>query len=102
MFLCILLFLLGGCLGAGIVIKLLDKHIDDLIEAYDNLVRIQQDIMHLDDKIIECKDKIIRDTYLYLVNLRDHGTDNLDDIIGGLGEILDDHAEDDTDADKTD
>ena len=96
-FLGILLFLLGGCAGAAIVLKVLEKSMDDLMEAYDDLVRTQQNIMHLDNKIIAGKDKIIHDTYVYLVRLRDQDEGNLDDIIGELGEILDDSAEEDAD-----
>lgn len=32
--------------------------------------------------------------YIDLVYLRDNGTENLDEIIGYLGEFLDDHKED--------
>lgn len=89
----IMTFLLGGAIGGLIVLKYLEKSMDNLIDSYNALVKTYENIVCLDDKLIACRDKIIQDTYSYLVNLRDHGTESLDGVIGELGEILDNHKE---------
>lgn len=92
--------LLCGAIGGLITLKCLEKDMDELIASYNGLVECYHKIMVLDDEIIaeerhraDIKRRIILKTYSDLVNLRDTGTENLDELIGYLGEILDDHKE---------
>ena len=99
-----LLFLLGACVGTLISTRYLEKSMDELVDSYRKIFDIHNNIAEIDHRIITCKDKIIRDTYLYLVNLRYNNTGDLDEIIGALGELLDDHPsnkEETTDAVNT-
>lgn len=102
-FLGILLILFGAVVGGFIVLKCLDKTVEDLMDSYESLNKTYENILYLDNKIIACKDKIIQDTYRYLVKLRDSDIGNLDTIIGELGGILDNHyGEEETDGPDSD
>lgn len=96
----IFVFAFGGVIGAALVLWYLDKSMNDLIASYNSLVETQRDVIKLDDEIIKSYKDIVNGqqfaigkTYSTLVGLRDGGTENLDEIIGYLGEHLDDHKE---------
>ena len=107
-FLTIMVFLLGGCIGGMITLRVLEKSMNKLIDSYDNLVKTQTDIMDIDNKIIDSQEQlidikikfielykgVIQTSYQRLVDLRDGGAEDLDEVIGYLGEALDDHKED--------
>lgn len=107
-FLLIAIFILGGSIGGFIVLKYLEKSMDELIECCDNLVKSQRRVIELDNSIIkqfkefaDRKEKlviayegVIEKAYLTLVDLRDSGTENLDETIGFIGEALSDYKGD--------
>ena len=106
--------LIGGLFAAIVVWAYLAKSIEDLNKSYDDLkercekiIRSYKNVDFINSKLIAnqatmitSQRKVIQDTYSYLVNLRDHDAGNLDDIIGTLGEILDDHKEDSDESDS--
>ena len=104
------IILLGlAVLAVGVYIGMLigDKANRELISSYEDLVSSQSRVMDLDNKIIDSLKKIfalrgrlnelyeglIQQTYQRLVELRDGGTENLDEVIGELGEALSNHDE---------
>ena len=91
----------GFAIGGLITVKYLEKSMDELTESYYNVVKTQNDIMKVDNKLIKEYGKlvimyksVIGKAYNSLVDLRDSGTEDLDEVIGLLGEALDDHKED--------
>ena len=82
----VLIFALGGCIGAAIVTKYLEKSTLDLIHAYQSFIHTFW--------------ILINQIYRTLVSLRDSGTENLDEAIACLGELID--KWDEVDDDKED
>lgn len=94
----------GGLIVALIIFAYLKGNLDEMDKVsadpeqeVDVLIESYKTLNHINDKIIEMQQGAIRSTYTMLVNLRDNGTENLDEAIGILGEVLDDHAEEEAD-----
>ena len=57
------------------------RDIDGLVARYNKTIEAA------DAAIEECR-QTVEDTYIELVNMRDNGTEDLDELIGRLGEFL--------------
>lgn len=75
---------IGGLIGAALIyaynikeLRRFETRLDILEESYNNTTK-----------------RYIQAVYLRLVQLRAEGIDGLDDLIGSLGRVLDDHKED--------
>ena len=90
----ILMFGLGGCVGALIVLRYLEKSADEMMASYNRVINSYQNIVQIDNNMIECLKNIIRSTYRYLVLLRSEGHEDLDDIIGNLAEVVGEESDD--------
>lgn len=96
----IFIFIAGGLIGAAIALWYLNKSVDELMDSYKNLTSTYDNILELDDRMINAltnrlnaEKKLTRCVYSDLVRLRDIGTENLDELIGYLGEALNCHEE---------
>lgn len=94
----------GGLIVALIIFAYLNGKLDEMVKAVDDmeqevdvLIESYKSLNYINDKIIEMQQGAINSTYTMLVNLRNNGTENLDEAIGILGEVLDDHAEEEAD-----
>lgn len=94
----------GGLIVALVVFAYLNGNIDEMVKAADDmeqevdvLIESYKSLNYINDKIIEMQQGAINSTYTMLVNLRNNGTEDLDEAIGILGEVLDDHAEEEAD-----
>jgi len=83
----------GMSVGGIIALTWSKKIVDEMDSSYKRTIQSFGKICDLDREIISKQRKIVQDTYSYLVNLRDHDAGSLDEIIGTLGEMLDDHKE---------
>lgn len=92
------LMFLSGVVGAFIYMKIIDKIVDEMIDSYDGLVKTQRMIINAQYKMLSNKQKTIQNVYSDLVALRDIGVGHLDEIIGILGETLDDHKDEEEDS----
>lgn len=103
----ILLGLAVLAVGVYIGMLIMEKANRALISSYEDLVSSQSRVMDLDNKIIDSLKKmldlrgtmnelyegLIQKAYQRLVELRDSGTEDLDEVIGELGEALSNHDE---------
>lgn len=90
---CMVLFF-AGLIGYGIAVNKFDRNLDDIQKDLDQLTNRHNNFVKLSRQAIESADNCFQLTYDYLVRLRNEGTENLDELIGYLGEALDDHKED--------
>ena len=91
----ICIFVLGGTVGALIAVKYLDKSVTDMVQSYNRIIECYKNIICLDKRFMQS-------VYADLVKLREIGTDNLDELIGYLGEYLDDNEGEDSDEPDSD
>lgn len=99
---CILNFAFGGCVGAYIVLKYLEKSTDDLINTYrahsnklrelidkqNGLIELQHGVIKNRCELINLYEQAFREIHDGLIKTRDDGVDNLNDLIGFVGHIL--------------
>lgn len=109
LFIMIVLFILGAAVGMFIAALVLEKNARDLMEAYQFSIKARDDLLRIDEKIISAGSDIIKaqriiiqETYSYLVDLRDKDEGSLDEIVGYLGQALDDHTTMELDFDEED
>jgi hypothetical protein len=109
----ILMFILGGCAAAVILCNQHLKELDELSKLHkeyrdscDNIFKLDNKIIDelkklcdIKDNLIELYETLISKTYVQLVDLRDNQhVDGLDEVIGSLGGVLDDHKEEEEDS----
>ena len=64
------------------------KELSVLQEEVENLWDNTQELINLGDEVIQDYRKVIQNTYSSLVILRDNGVEDLDEVIGVLGNSL--------------
>jgi hypothetical protein len=76
--------LIGYAIASESALKDLLEIQDDVTKLYDGFKKS----MELDDKLIGAYRKLIKDTYNYLVHVRDGDADDISVVIDKLGEVI--------------
>ena len=89
----ILAFICGAAIGGLIIAIILNRYLDEYADAMDSFIETSSKYHRSTQAFIAAQYNVIHKTYARLVEFRDSGEGSLDNIIGHLGEILDDHKE---------
>lgn len=92
--LAIMLLFAAGVVGYAIATIQALKDLGEISALVDRLSEGHDKLTEAADKAIESCRGVVEKTYINLVNLRNNGTEDLDELIGHLGEFLDDAKED--------
>lgn len=92
---CIPALIVAGAIGFVIATYMDAKKLTEIRTMVEKLAKDYEATIIVSDDLISNLRKNIQEVYSKLVDLRDkEGVEDLDDVIGELGYILDDHKED--------
>ena len=90
LFLLFLGSLIGAAIGFTIALFIRIKELDNIYDEVDDLRESYLTTIDEDDDIIRRQTEAIHNTYIELVRMRNRGVNCLDEVIGYLGNALED------------